>query len=364
MPLKYHEQMDRDNTLKLRGLLQELPPFCRCFFRAIEPRTSSRTRIAYAYDLRVFFQFLSDSVPELSGKPIEKFVLSDIADLPVLRLEEYMEYLKYRVREQEKLPEDRIPGRKGKGRVEILNHERSIKRKISSLKSFYKYLYRDQLISEDTASLLILPKLREREIIRLDENEVADLLDTAESGEKLTERQQRFHEKTALRDTAILSLMLGTGIRVSECVGLNIQDLDLNSDGIRIHRKGGKEVTVYFSDEVERILSSYLKARKKMAALSGSEDALFLSLQKKRIGVRAVENMVKKYASAVTPLKHITPHKLRSTYGTNLYRETGDIYLVADVLGHEDVNTTKKHYAALEEERRRSARNRVHLRED
>ena len=158
--------------------------------------------------------------------------------------------------------------------------------------------------------------------------------------------------------------MLGTGIRVSECVGLNIQDLDLNSDGIRIHRKGGKEVTVYFSDEVERILSSYLKARKKMAALSGSEDALFLSLQKKRIGVRAVENMVKKYASAVTPLKHITPHKLRSTYGTNLYRETGDIYLVADVLGHEDVNTTKKHYAALEEERRRSARNRVHLRED
>lgn len=198
----------------------------------------------------------------------------------------------------------------------------------------------------------------------MDENEVADLLDTAESGEKLTERQQRFHEKTALRDTAILSLMLGTGIRVSECVGLNIQDLDLNSDGIRIHRKGGKEVTVYFSDEVERILSSYLKARKKMAALSGSEDALFLSLQKKRIGVRAVENMVKKYASAVTPLKHITPHKLRSTYGTNLYRETGDIYLVADVLGHEDVNTTKKHYAALEEERRRSARNRVHLRED
>ena len=231
MPLKYHEQMDRDNTLKLRGLLQELPPFCRCFFRAIEPRTSSRTRIAYAYDLRVFFQFLADSVPELSGKPIEKFVLSDIAGLPVLRLEEYMEYLKYRVREQEELPEERASGRKGKGKIEILNHERSIKRKISSLKSFYKYLYRDQLISEDTASLLILPKLRDREIIRLDENEVADLLDTAESGEKLTERQQRFHEKTALRDTAILSLMLGTGIRVSECVGLNIQDLDLNSTG-------------------------------------------------------------------------------------------------------------------------------------
>ena len=95
----------------------------------------------------------------------------------------------------------------------------------------------------------------------------------------------------------------------------------------------------------------------------GSENSLFLSLQKKRISVRSVENLVKKYAKIVTPLKKITPHKLRSTYGTNLYRETGDIYLVADVLGHADVNTTKKHYAALEDERRRSARNAVKLRE-
>ena len=96
---------------------------------------------------------------------------------------------------------------------------------------------------------------------------------------------------------------------------------------------------------------------------TGHEEALFLSMQKKRIAVRSVENLVKKYAKVVTPLKKITPHKLRSTYGTTLYRETGDIYLVADVLGHSDVNTTKKHYAALEDERRRSARNKVTLRE-
>jgi integrase len=72
---------------------------------------------------------------------------------------------------------------------------------------------------------------------------------------------------------------------------------------------------------------------------------------------------VKKYASNLTNIKKITPHKLRSTYGTSLYRETGDIYLVADVLGHKDVNTTKKHYAAIEDERRRSAANIVKLRE-
>ena len=74
--------------------------------------------------------------------------------------------------------------------------------------------------------------------------------------------------------------------------------------------------------------------------------------------------MVKKYAQTVTTLKKITPHKLRSTYGTSLYRETGDIYLVADVLGHKDVNTTRKHYAALEDERRRKAATAVRLRDD
>ena len=72
------------------------------------------------------------------------------------------------------------------------------------------------------------------------------------------------------------------------------------------------------------------------------------------------ENLVKKYSMLVTTVKHITPHKLRSTYGTNLYKETGDIYLVADVLGHKDVNTTKKHYAAQEDERRRGARFHLH----
>ena len=107
----------------------------------------------------------------------------------------------------------------------------------------------------------------------------------------------------------------------------------------------------------------YLEERHEIEAFPGHEQALFLSLQRKRLSVRSVENLVKKYAQLVAPLKKITPHKLRSTYGTNLYRETGDIYLVADVLGHADVNTTKKHYAALEDERRRSARNAVTLRE-
>ena len=123
-------------------------------------------------------------------------------------------------------------------------------------------------------------------------------------------------------------------------------------------------MVVYFGSEVEKALKNYLEVRENIVPLSGHEHALFYSSQKKRIGVQAIENLVKKYSREITTTKKITPHKLRSTYGTNLYRETGDIYLVADVLGHSDVNTTKKHYAALEDERRRSARNVVKLRKE
>ena len=87
-------------------------------------------------------------------------------------------------------------------------------------------------------------------------------------------------------------------------------------------------------------------------------------MQYRRITVRAVENLVKKYAKIVTPLKKITPHKLRATYGTALYRETGDIYIVADVLGHRDVNTTRKHYAAITEDHRKSVAGAVKLHDD
>ncbi len=346
--LPYYEQKDIENIQKLRTMLKELPPFCTEYFRGIEPRTSTRTRIAYAYDLSVFFDFLKKENPVFSKMDRMDFRLEHLDQLTVTDLEEYMEYLKYRFNENNK---------------EVINKERGIMRKISSLKSFYNYFFRVEKIKTNPAALVRLPKLHDKEIIRLDIDEVAMLLDEVEQGESLTDRQKAYHDRTKVRDLALLTLLLGTGIRVSECVELDIHDVDFKNGGIHIHRKGGKEVTVYFGAEVEDALNDYLAERQRIDPEPGSENALFLSMQRKRMNVRSVENLVKKYAKIVTPLKKITPHKLRSTYGTNLYRETGDIYLVADVLGHSDVNTTKKHYAALEDERRRSARNAVRLRE-
>ena len=346
--LSYHEQEDIENTKRIRGILKELPPFCTDFFRGIEPRTSARTRLAYAYDLKTFFDFLKQANPELKSKKLRDLPLSLLDEIKLMDLEEYMEYLKCYSTEK---------------REDLMNTERGIMRKVSTVKSFYNYFYRTERIQNNPASLLQLPKIHEKEIIRLDVDEVARFLDEVEDGECLTEKQKAYHAKTKLRDLAMMTLLLGTGLRVSECVGLNINDVDFRNGGLRIHRKGGKEVIVYFGAEVEYALQDYLSEREHIVPEEGSGEALFLSMQRKRINVRSVEKMVKKYAQLVTPLKKITPHKLRSTYGTNLYRETGDIYLVADVLGHSDVNTTKKHYAALEDERRRSARNKVQLRE-
>lgn len=346
--LSYHEQEDIENTKRIRGILKELPPFCTDFFRGIEPRTSARTRLAYAYDLKTFFDFLKQVNPELKSKKLRDLPLSLLDEIKLMDLEEYMEYLKCYSTEK---------------REDLINTERGIMRKVSTVKSFYNYFYRTERIQNNPASLLQLPKIHEKEIIRLDVDEVARFLDEVEDGECLTEKQKAYHAKTKLRDLAMMTLLLGTGLRVSECVGLNINDVDFRNGGLRIHRKGGKEVIVYFGAEVEYALQDYLSEREHIVPEEGSEEALFLSMQRKRINVRSVEKMVKKYAQLVTPLKKITPHKLRSTYGTNLYRETGDIYLVADVLGHSDVNTTKKHYAALEDERRRSAKNKVQLRE-
>lgn len=343
----YHEKINIQNELKLRELLQTLPHFCKDFFIGIEPTSSSRTRIAYAYDLRIFFEYMHENNPICKKKEIVEFSLEILDQIKASDIEEYLNWLKYYVKDD----------------IEHTNNERGISRKLACLRSFYNFYFRTERITTNPAELVKMPKLHEKNIIRLDVDEVAILLDEVESGEKLTKKQKMYHAQTKKRDLAMLTLLLGTGIRVSECVGLDLTDVDFKNNGIKIHRKGGSESIVYFGEEVEEALLDYIKERENIIPLEGSTNALFLSMQKKRISVRSVENLVKKYSKLVTTLKNITPHKLRSTYGTALYQETGDIYLVADVLGHKDVNTTRKHYAAQADERRRQAAKAIRLRE-
>lgn len=343
----YHEELKKNNILRLRELIDTLPPFCRDFFRGVEDTMEPRTRIAYAYDLGIFFDFLQQKNPLCCGLSVREISLSILEKLTREDILEYSEFLSYYQKDG----------------MEFTNDERGKRRKLASLRTFLNYYYQHGQLPENVATRVPLPKLHEKEIVRMDPDEVAILLDQVEAGSKMTKSQLKFHEKTKVRDLAMLSLLLGTGIRVSECVGLDLNDVDMNNLAVKVQRKGGYEDVVYFGEEVEQALLSYLEERKHIIPEKGHEEAFFLSLQNRRMAVRSVENMVKKYTSLVTTTKKITPHKLRSTYGTNLYQETGDIYLVADVLGHKDVNTTRKHYAAMKDYNKRKAAKSVRLRE-
>lgn len=345
----YAQERARDLHYLTRSALRELPEVCADFIRAIEPVTQPLTRYAYVSDLKLFFHYLISECPRFAGCSPASITAEDLNGVTARDLHMYLEYLSFYVRDD----------------VEITNTELGKMRKLASLRSFYKYMFKNSLIDADVAQLIDMPKRHEKPIIRLEIDEMARMLDLVESGEAMGARQKRYNAHTRARDLAILTLFLDTGIRVSELVGINISDVDFNINGFLVTRKGGNQAILYFSDEVEGALRDYLKLRREMTAAPGDEDALFLSLQNRRISVRAVQMMVKKYATQAAPLKkHLSPHKLRSTFGTNLYHETGDIYLVADVLGHSDVNTTRRHYAAMSDDRRRMAARKMRARDD
>lgn len=334
--------------VKTKQLLTELPFFCDEFLRGIESQTTPLTRLGYAQDLKIFFNFLVTETMNFVGKTVKDFTFDDLNNVTASDLELYLTYLSgYYVDN------------------EYFSNSASAKaRKLSAVRSMLKYFYKKEKISANVSAKVDMPKIREKEIIKLEVDEVVDLLNTAENPRNFTKRQASYNEITKKRDTALLSLMLGTGIRVSECVGINLEDIDFKTNAFKITRKGGAQTVLYFPEEVATALKEYITERELNDKIPKTERALFLSLQNKRIGVRAVEKLVKKYSKSCVPLKHITPHKLRSTFGTNLYRETGDIYIVADVLGHKDVNTTRKHYAAISEDARKKVAKIVKLRDE
>ena len=342
---EFYKNKLKQQKLKLRELIALLPKPAVDFIHSKEQTTQPSTLISYCYDLLTFFRFLRDSNPTIAGLDIRKIDYGLLDKITPDDLEEYQRFL-----------ELNVDGEQHE------NGKKAIARKMSPLRSMYKYLLQREFVSKDPTQLVALPKLKkDKNIIRMNNYEVQSILRAIDQGTAFTsERQRKYSEKTRGRDLALLTLMLNTGIRVSECNGLDLNDVDFHVNSLTIVRKGGGQDVIYFNDEVADTLKAYIHGeREYINPVEGHESALFYSLQGKRISVDAIENLVKKYAKLVVPNKKITPHKLRSTYGTALYRETGDIRLVADVLGHENINTTIDYYAAIEDEHKRQARNAV-----
>ncbi len=343
----YYAQRNEKNLQTLKRIIDDsLPCFCSDYFLGIDSLTSPLTRVNYAYDLTIFFVYLSDR--KFHGKSVKEITLGDLEDVTNSDIEYFLGFLS---------------SFKYGGKMHSCS-ERAKARKLSSVRAMFKYFFNKGLISVDNSAKVSTPKLHEQPITRLDGDEVYDIVAVAESGDGLTSHQRAYHEKNRVRDTAIIMLFLGTGIRISELVGLNNSSVSFKDNSFVVTRKGGSASILYFDDDVAGALMRYDEQKQQTNKITGENDPVFLSNENKRLTVRAVENLVQKYAKIVSPLKHITPHKLRSTFGTALYKATGDIYIVADVLGHKDVNTTRKHYAAISEDNRKAVAGKVKLRRE
>lgn len=345
---KHYKEKKKTQTLKLRELITQLPGFAADYIHSKEVTTQTSTLISYSYDLLTFFRFLIQANPALKGQTPKDLPLSVLNQITSEDIVEYQRYLELNVQGE--------PHENGK---------KAIARKMAPLRGMFQYHYERKYIQDNPMILVKLPKMKkDKNIVRMNNHEVQAIYEAIEHGTAtMTDRQRKYCLKTQKRDLALLTLMLGTGIRVSECNGLDITDIDFIVNSLTIVRKGGGQDVLYFGEEIHDVLLDYVNTERELITpVEGQENALFYSLQGRRMSVDAIENLVKKYARMVVPNKKITPHKLRSTYGTALYRATGDIRLVADVLGHENINTTIDYYAAIEDEHKRQAADAVSFR--
>lgn len=294
----YREEQEIALSQKIPLALKELPPFITDYYNGLGNSISAKTMLSYSYDLKTFFNFLIQTIPELQNRSIVDITLNDLDHLVVTDFVKFREFVASYADPQTKIIRK--------------NEARTITRKLATLRSLFSYLYRHDMISHNEPSKLQMPEIESTDAIRLNQNEISELLNYIETcRSELTAHQKKYYMKTVARDLAILTLLLGTDLRISECTGLNFDDLNIDNNYVLITKKGKGELMVHFGSEVHDALENYLEYRDQIEARPGHEKAIFLSMQRKRISVDAVENMVRKYATIVTPDKHVTLEKLR-----------------------------------------------------
>ena len=345
MAQQYQNDLQLSIDKKVNEIVKQLPDFAGKFFRDLKSKgMSERTRLEYAYDMKRFFDFISNQ-SGFKNVSLNGLKAADVLD--VLTYDDIQEYL-------DTLNTHTVID-KYSNQKEVLSSPSSRARKISSLRSFYRFYFRTGEIKNNLSDLMDLPKIPDKNIVTMDKSQVQRILAAVSDTAGMSEGEILRHGKIIKRDYAIMMLFFGTGIRVSELVGIDLSDIDFYNASLLITRKGGDEDEVYFGSEVQQALEDYVSAERE-TLLAGKEDpALFISMQHRRMTVRSVQLMIKGYAEKAGLNMKVTPHALRRTFGTNLYEQTSDIYLVADALHHSSVETTRKHYASMSKDHKRIA---------
>lgn len=320
MSLRSYKDANNHFRMLSKELLLDMPQDVSLFYQHFDGSILPKTMYGYLIDLRDFMSYFVQNNPSLSQ-------LSDVDStyLNNLSLWDFNEYM---------------------ADVRLRDIQESAQcRKLAAIRKYLTFLLKNVDFGFSNVAFLNIetPKKKGRKTVtRMTNDEAKAFLDNVEFGTRLRKEELPYHERLQIRDIAILSLMLNTGIRVSECVGLDLGDVELKYNRVFLLRKGFNEEYVYFPDTTKEYLRTYLEKRRKMTGINpGHEQALFISRKHNRISDDAVRNLVRKYAATTVPEKHITAHKLRATYGTALYSQTHDIYAVQQVLGHSSVETSK-----------------------
>ena len=347
MAEEYQNDLQLSLDKKVRTIVNELPDFMSKFFKDLKTKgMSERTRLEYAYDMKRFMAFVSC---QAGFKDVNLNACKASYILDVLTFDDIQEYLD--------TLNTHIHIDKNGNAKEILNSPSSKARKISSLRSLYKFYFRIGEINHNLSDLMDLPKIPDNNIVVMDKEQVSRILNAISDTTNMSNGEIIRHNKIIKRDYAIMMLFFGTGIRVSELVGIDLDDIDFYNASLIITRKGGDQDEVYFPSIVEEAITDYVNSDRDNLLIGADSPALFISMQHKRMTVRSVQLMIKGYATKAGLNMKVTPHALRRTFGTNLYEETNDIYLVADALHHSSVETTRKHYANMSKEHKRIAAN-------
>ena len=330
-------EKENDIYMECESIQKELPSFLRSYFIYLKGNVLPMTRLAYLHDVKFFFNYLINETDLTEAEDTKHITSEELNNIEAADVNLFIDYCRrYRVDD-------------GKTVTIYENNNKTLSRKKSSVSVLFKQLYRDGIIERnitDGFDPIRVQKPGEREIKALQDNEVMVMLDAVTNGTGLTGHEKRYWEKTRMRDKAILMLFVTYGLRLSELQQLNVSSFNFTRGEFKIYRKRGKESVMPLNRSVVMAVTDYLITERKavIAQNSASEDALFLSLQGRRITERAIRELVKKYTSIALGTSRdagYSPHKLRATAATSLIGRGNSIYDVQALLDHEQVTTTQ-----------------------
>ena len=322
-------------TDKINKLLNEMPDFVSDFIYNFGRVENYATKLEYCRDIKIYLEFIANYLNDNCEKSIRELSIKDVSNIEILDINRFLTTLSG-------------------------NHkETTVKRKRASLSSMYGFFVATGKMSRNPIAATKSIKIPNKDVVYLTNDEQRTLLETVRYGTKLNESVAKVHYIYADRDSAMFILLLDTGLRVSEMLSTDIIDYNLEECSVVVTRKGGDTQVVYYSDECRDYLDIYFKSQKAKYELSSNDLKFpaFTTSTGKRLGVRAIEMLVKKYVAACIPEKAriISPHKLRSSFAMSFYAASDkDILLLKKKMNHKSIQTTNIYAKASDSAMRES----------